>query len=107
MEKPLYEVQIAGMTLKLRSSHDSKTVDELVQTVNDKVQEVQNHSTRISPQSALVLAGLHLAEDLILMKRSAQLELCQLETRACEILSDLDRESTTISQTGMAMKSSP
>ena len=96
IEKQLYEVKIAGLSLKLRSAHDRKTVDELVQVVSDKVEEAQVHSTQVSSQNALMLAALHLAEDLILMKRSAQLELGQIEVRAREILSDL--ESSPISQ---------
>ena len=99
IEKQLYEIKIAGLPLKLRSAHNRRTVDELVQVVSGKIKEAQNHNTQISSQNALMLAALHLAEDLILMKRSTQSELELLEVRAREILSSL--ESSPISQIGL------
>ena len=99
IEKQLYEVKIAGLSLKLRSAHDQRTVDELIQVVSGKIKEAQTHNNQVSSQNALMLAALHLAEDLVLIKRSAQSELKQLEVRAREILSDL--ESSPISQIGL------
>lgn len=88
--KHLYEVEVAGMPLKLRSSHDAKTVNELVELVDEKTRQALGAGTKISFQKALLLASLHIAEDLILLKREAKGKLTQLEGRAQQILDDLE-----------------
>lgn len=96
VEKQLYEVKIAGLSLRLRSTHDKETVDKLFQIVQKKVDEAQAHGPQVSSQNALILAALHLAEELVLTKGSALSGLEQLEVRTRDILSDL--ESSPISQ---------
>ena len=71
-------------------------MDELVCVVSDKINEAYAHNSQISLQNALMLTALHLAEDLLSTKRSAQSELGKLEVRTKEILSDL--KSSPISQ---------
>ena len=95
-DKTLYEVEIAGTSVKLRSSHGEKAVHELVDMVNQKVQEIQGAKSQVSYQNALLLASLHIAEELRQLKNSAKKELDLLEASAQEILSDL--ESSPISQ---------
>jgi cell division protein ZapA len=87
--KPIYEVEIAGLPLKLRSSHDSATVQELVTIVNRKVNEALGRSQKSSFQNALLLAALHLAEELVLLKRAARTELGDIEDEALQILNEL------------------
>lgn len=88
--KQTYEVQIAGLPLKLRSSHDAKTVNELIELVNDRVQKALALNPNISFQKALLMASLHIAEDLVLLKRTTQTELDDLETKAKRILTELE-----------------
>jgi len=95
-EKTIYDVNIAGLSIKLRSSHSEKAVNNLVSMVDDKVQEVLNSGANVSYQNALLLAALHIAEDLMVLKGSAKKELDILEAHAKDILSDL--ESSPISQ---------
>src|SRR6185437_11252175 len=85
-----YDVQVAGMPLRLKSSHDQQTVQELIDLVDAKVKEAMSSNSSISFQKALLLASLHVAEDLVFLKRAVRLRLDTLETKAKGILSELD-----------------
>ncbi len=85
-----HEVQIAGLPLKLRSSHDAQTVVELVELVNDRVEKAIQLNPSLSFQKALVLASLHIAEDLLLLKRTTHGELDTLERKTKRILAELE-----------------
>lgn len=88
--KNVYEVQVAGLPLKLRSSHDKATVDELIRFVDQKINEVAQAAPHVSFQNALLLASLNIAEDLLLLKRVAREELSVLEGRAERILEQIE-----------------
>ena len=88
--KKTYEFNIAGLPYKLKSSHDEKTVEELVSFVNEKMQQALNATKSGSFQSAAVLAALNIAEELILLKRRAHRELDLLEERALRMSHDLE-----------------
>lgn len=88
--KKTYEFNIAGLPYKLKSSHDEKTVEELVSFVNEKMQQALNATKSGSFQSAAVLAALNIAEELILLKRRAHRELDLLEERALRMSQDLE-----------------
>lgn len=94
--KQTYEVSLAGMPLKLKSSHGESTVKELVGLVNDKVNDCLKGNQNIPFQKALLLASLHIAEDLVFLRKAALSELDQLEAKAQDILSDL--ESSPVSR---------
>lgn len=85
-----YEVQVAGLPLRLKSSHDEQTVQELVELVDQKVKEAMNSNSSISFQKALLLASLHVAEEFIFLKRAVRSRLDTLETKAKGILTELD-----------------
>lgn len=85
-----YEVQVAGLPLRLRSSHDEFTVQELVTLVDDKVKEALSNQTNISFQKALLLACLHIAEELVCLKAEANGRIDQIEAKAKGILAELD-----------------
>jgi cell division protein ZapA len=89
------EVQVAGMPLKLRSSHDDQTVRELVNLVDSKVKEALETNSNISYQKALLLASLHIAEDIVFLKRAATQRLEQLEVKTKSLLSELDHSPLT------------
>lgn len=90
IERQAYEFKIAGLPYRLKSSHDSKTVEELVQFVNQKMDQAMAATKSGSFQSAAVLAALNIAEELILLKRKALGELDQLEQKAARISQDLE-----------------
>lgn len=89
-ERKTYEFQIAGLPYKLRSSHDEQTVNELVQFVDQKIQSALDATKSGSFQSAAVLAALNIAEELILLKKKARLEIDKIEERAMKLSQDLE-----------------
>ena len=97
--KKIYEVEVAGVTLKLRSSHDEEMVRELVALVNEKISDVKNGLSTIPHEKALLLAALHMAEEVTLLKKSALTEIDQIEERMHGILNEL--ESSPVSQIRM------
>ena len=95
----VYEVEIAGVPMRLKSSHDEQTVKELVALVDQKIREALKLTKTGSIQSAAILASLNLAEDLLLLKRRTKTELDHLESRAQKVLSEL--ESSRVTQPGL------
>jgi cell division protein ZapA len=85
-----YEVQVAGLPLRLKSSHDEKTVQELIDLVDGKIKEALSANSNISFQKALLLASLHVAEDLVFLKRAVRSRLDTLEDKTKSILTELD-----------------
>lgn len=85
-----YDVHVAGLPLRLRSSHDENTVQELVELVDAKVKEAMSSNSSISFQKALLLTSLHIAEDLVFLKRAVRSRLDLLEAKTKGILTDLD-----------------
>ena len=88
-EKSVFEVTVAGLPLKLKTSHNFETVNQLVQFVDKKIQEAAG-ATKSGFQTATVLACLNLAEELILLKRKARAEIDRLETKTRRVISELE-----------------
>ncbi|MCB0350195.1 MAG: cell division protein ZapA [Bdellovibrionales bacterium] len=93
--KKVYEVQVAGLSLKLRSSHDAQTVSDLINLVDQKVKEAMAANSSASFQNALILATLNIAEELVLLKKTASSELGKVEQRARVILDRIEEVSPT------------
>ncbi len=91
----LFEVEIAGVPLRLKSSHDEQTVNELVRFVDEKVREALPLTKTGSIQNASILASLHLAEEYLMLKRKAQNELDGLEAKALKVISELESSRST------------
>lgn len=91
----LHEVVIAGVPLRLKSSHDEQTVDELVALVDQKIREALPLTKTGSIQNAAILASLHLAEEYLLLKRKAKSELDNLEAKTLKVISELESSRTT------------
>src|SRR5437660_720088 len=85
-----YDVQVAGLPLRLKSSHDEQTVQELIDLIDGKVKEALSANSNISFQKALLLASLHVAEDLVFLKRAVRSRLDTLENKSKSILAELD-----------------
>lgn len=86
----IFEVEIAGMSLKLRSSHDEQTVQELVSFVDQKINEALPKVKNGSLQTAAVLAVLNVSEELMLLKRQARRELERLESKTERVITSLE-----------------
>jgi cell division protein ZapA (FtsZ GTPase activity inhibitor) len=89
-DKDTYEVSIAGLPLKLRSSYDEETVKGLVQVVDKKVKEVLEANPQISFQKAILLTSLHFVEEDMLLKKALFTELNSLEAKTKDLLNDLE-----------------
>ena len=88
--KKLFNFKIAGVSYKIKTSHDEETVNELVEFVNKKVTEALNLTKNQSFQNAAVLTALNIAEEMILLKRRAQAELEKLEAKAVKLAHELE-----------------
>jgi cell division protein ZapA len=91
----LFEVEIAGVPLRLKSAHDAKTVNELVALVDRKVKEALPLTKTGSIQNASILASLHLAEEYLTFKRKAKAELERLEAKTLKVISELESSRIT------------
>lgn len=89
-KEKVFEVEIAGMPLKLRSAHDDQTVNELVSLVNEKVLEAIPKVKHGSLQTAALLTALNLAEELLLLRRKALREIDRLESKTDKIITSLE-----------------
>ena len=99
MDKELYNVTIAGLPLKLKSSHDLSTVNELASLVDGKIEQALSQGKQVSFQNALLLASLHIAEELISLKKSVNEDLNYLKTKSKKILTEL--ETSPINKIGI------
>lgn len=89
-KKKTFDFKIAGVSYKIKTSHDEKTVEELVQLVNSKVSDAMKATKNGSFQNAAVLAALNMAEEMLLLKKRAQAELEKLEQKAQKLSEDIE-----------------
>lgn len=95
----LMEVMIAGVPLRLKTSHDAAVVQALVQQVDAKISEILKLSKSSSVLNAAILTALNFADELLVMKQQTQNQLNHLESLVQSAMSDL--EASRISQTGL------
>lgn len=86
----LHETSIAGVPLRLRSSQDKETVEQLVELVDMRIRRVLEVSRSGSIQNAAILVALNIAEELLSLKNHVEVELDQLETVVGEVVSGLE-----------------
>ena len=85
-----YEVQIAGIPFHLKSSHDKKTVDEILRIVEEKMDK---ESGKKSARNSALVACLSLAEELFFLKKKTKEKLDGLETRVLDHISQIQQVS--------------
>lgn len=92
VQKPgqVYEVEIGGIHLRLKSSHSEETVNNIVNLVNSKIKEAMSLTKSDSLQTAAILACLNMAEEQFIFKKKALNELSDIETKAQEIVANLE-----------------
>ena len=78
----VYDVQIGGFSLKLKTSHKPDKVDQMIQFVEGKIEESLKNHSNISIQKALILSCLNMAEEHLQLKERASNRLNQLESTA-------------------------
>lgn len=92
----LYEVEIAGIPLRLKSSLPANAVEDLVQLVDRQIKAALPLTKTGSIQNAAILASLNLAEAFVTLRKMACAELEAVESGALRIVSEL--ESSNISK---------
>lgn len=85
-----YEVEIAGVPLRLKASHDQDTVNEILNMVE---RQIDPTLAKTSLRNSALLACLRLAEELYLLKERTKEELDNLETRTLEQISQIQQVS--------------
>ena len=86
----VFEVEIGGVSLKLRSYHDEAVVRELVTFVDQRIKDALPKVKNGSFQTAAILMSLHLAEELMQLRRQTSRELERLENRAERVIASLE-----------------
>ena len=93
-KKQTFDFKIAGVPYKIKTSHETEMVQELIQFVGVKVDEALKKTKNGSFQNAAVLAALNIAEELILLKRRARSELEKLEEKTLRLSLEIDNSKT-------------
>jgi cell division protein ZapA len=81
-----YNVSIAGVPLRLKSSHSNETVENILKLVDSKLDK---KICQTSVQNAAILTCLRLAEELYFIKKQAKDELSRLETLTESLITEL------------------
>ena len=81
-----HDITVAGVSMRLKTSHEAQVLAEILDMVNKRIDP---EITKVSPQKALILACLRIAEDLYVFKQNTSQELNHIENLANRILSDL------------------
>ena len=92
----IFDVEIAGIPLKLRTSNEEHVVSKLVNMVDSRVQVALKNSKNRSLQNAALVVALNIAEELLFCKEQARDEISRLGGEAQQLLADL--ESSQFSQ---------
>lgn len=85
-----YEVEIAGVPLRLKSSHDQETVNKILQMVEE---QMDYKLAQTSLRNSALLACLRLAEELYLLKKQTKEELESLESLTLEHISQTQQQA--------------
>ncbi len=95
VEKPLkrYEVRVGDCSLKLKSSHDSATLNEIVQVVEKQICFSRRSNQSLSMQKTYALSCLNVAEELVCLKQVLRSKLDRLESSTRKIFSELKSSS--------------
>lgn len=90
IEKKMYDVQVAGISVRLKSSHSEETVSRLTTYISDKIENAQKANPQSSFQNVLFLTCLQMAEELVFTKTELSSELNSIKSEALQLLGDLE-----------------
>ena len=83
-----YEVEIAGVPLRLKASHDQDTVDKILEMVDE---QMDSKLAKTSLRNSALLACLRLAEELYLLRTKTKEQLQNLENQTLEHIAQLSQ----------------
>ena len=84
--------------LKLKSSHDSATLNEIVRVVEQQIRFSKESNRSLSMQKTYALSCLNVAEELVCLKQALRSKLDHLESSTRRICSKLSASSISISK---------
>ena len=88
MSNMTHSVEVGGMRLKLRSTHDEAVLSEIVAQVNKVISDTR--ADRDMPfQKVLLLSLLKMAEELFLMRREATGQLGEVEDQLHQLIDQI------------------
>ena len=93
-----YEVRVGDCSLKLKSSHNSGTLDEIMQVVEQKILASKENNRTLSMQKTFALCCLNVAEELVCLKQALRRQLDHLESSTQSVFSELKSSSESISK---------
>ena len=93
-----YEVQIGDCSLRLKSSHNSTTLQEIVQVVEKQIRSSKTHNRTLSIQKTFALCCLNVAEELVCLKQALRRQMDQLESSTQSVFSELKSSSTSVAK---------
>lgn len=91
-----YEVQVGDCSLRLKSSHNSATLNEIMRVVERQVRDSKKNNRTLSMQKTLALCCLNVAEELVCLKKDVREQLDHLESFTGSIFSELKSSSGSI-----------
>ncbi len=91
LDKNVFDLSIAGVPYRVKTSHDAETVQNLVDLVNAKINDALKGTKNGSYQGAAVLSAIHLAEELLQLKKRANQDLKVLEDKLLRLAVDLEK----------------
>ena len=83
-----YEVDIAGVPLRLKSSHDQETVNEILKMVEEQMDQ---KLAKTSLRNSALLCCLRLAEELYLLREQTKEELDNLESQTLDQIAHIQQ----------------
>ncbi|MEZ4871917.1 MAG: cell division protein ZapA [Bdellovibrionales bacterium] len=89
LEEGIFEVRIAGLPMRLKTSHSGESVSQLVDLVDEKIDQVRLKSPNTSFQNSLILAALLIAEEQLTEKLNFKASLNELKADTLEIISEI------------------
>ncbi len=92
----IYEIQLCGYPLKLKTDHNKQTLETFKCEVEEKFQKIKKNHRSISLEKALFLTCLGFAEDRYFLKKAINQNLDHLESKARNVLKDLESSSQGI-----------
>lgn len=90
MAKESIQVEIFGTEYTLRSDADIEHIQEIAQTVDEKMRRLAENSTVKSPAKLAVLTALNIADELHQLKKKYQSVIDNINVKSKEISERVD-----------------
>ena len=83
------EVEIFGSVHKVRGDKDPEYLQELAQTVDERMREIAKQVSTVDSAKIAILAALNIADDLLQCRKQQEGERDEIEERVTELTGEL------------------